>query len=88
LRHDEGARSGGRAFRFKIVYKSFVQKLLPPGPVHHRIEITAAASRSEEPLAAHRTGHSGAVAPHKFFAQQHKLMAKAARLNPRRLGVT
>ena len=24
----------------------------------------------------------------KFFAQQHKLMAKTARLNPRRLGAT
>jgi hypothetical protein len=44
-----------------------VCKPTPPCPSHHRIEITgAAASRSEEPLAAIEHGRSGAVVAHKL----------------------
>jgi hypothetical protein len=50
-RQREGPRreAGLFASRSSIIQSC---KQLPPGPAHHRIEITAAASRPDEPLAA------------------------------------
>jgi hypothetical protein len=56
-------RAGERpGFRFKIAYNRRVQTATACSA--HRIEITGAASRSEEPLAAIEHGHSGAVLSH------------------------
>jgi hypothetical protein len=61
---DRRGRAGERpGFRLKIAYNRRVQAAAACS-AHHPIEITGAASRSEEPLAAIEHGHSDAVAAH------------------------